>query len=663
MPIPLPVRRVVLFKHGVGHFEREAVVDGTDSLSLTFKQSEISDVLKSLTVLDLDGGVVTSVSYDSTKPLEQLLAEVALDIPDQGSLVGLLPQVKGARVRLHTGVSDPIEGVILGIDASERALGDGVVKVTLVSVLTDHGEVRSHDLHTLASLQILDAVVRTDLDFYLRTILSAKKKDSRSFTFFAQGDGKRTLRLSYVVESPVWKATYRILLGEAETKPTIQGWAVVDNTGDEDWQDVELALVSGLPVSFRHDLYTPRYIRRPEVKVQETTGVLPPETEYGMALEDEDMDVLAGDALMLAAAPMQAGATFAKRRMEKSEQQMRKSAPSSMPAQTRERAIGDLFEYRIEHAVTIRRNQSALVPIVLREFDGKTVLLYDRGNRAENPLRCVEFTNDTGLTLEGGPVTVLDGGSYVGEAMLDTMKPTEHRFVAYAVELSVAALVEMNGLPQRVHRVVVRDGILWTHSYDAQVTTYRFANKGTTEYVLYVDHPRPGDSAELFDTEKPVEITASRWRFKLALPPSKTTTFTVRQKTPTQMSFRLVDVTEPQIAYWLDQRHLDAATVAVLRQVLDLQRQANGCQAEIGRLEQERAAIHAEQNRIRENLKALGDRSAEKELRDSFVATLKSQEAELRDIKSAAEKQTKERDAIRERIQAVLRELKYDGKV
>ena len=661
MPTPLPVRRVVLFKHGVGHFEREAVVDGTDSLSLTFKQSEISDVLKSLTVLDTDGGIVTSVSYDSTKPLEQLLSEVALDIPDQGSLVSLLPQVKGARVRLHTGVSDPIEGVILGIDASERALGDGVVKVTLVSVLTDHGEIRTHDLHTLASLQIMDTVVRGDLDFYLRTILSAKKKDSRSFTFFAQGDGKRTLRLSYAVEAPVWKATYRILLGEGdkESKPTIQGWAVVDNTGDEDWQDVELALVSGLPVSFRHDLYTPRYIRRPEVQVQETTGVLPPETEYGMALADADEDhVFAG--AMLAAAPASA-ATFAKRR-EKGEQ-MRKSAVSSMPAQTRERAIGDLFEYRIEHPVTIRRNQSALVPIVLRDFDGKTVLLYDRGNRAENPLRCVEFLNDTGLTLEGGPVTVLEAGSYVGEAMLDTMKPTEHRFVAYAVELSVGAIVETASLPQRVHRVIVRDGVLWTHVYDAQVTTYRFANKAAADYVLYVDHPRPGEGTELFDTETPVEITANRWRFKLPLPPSKSTTFVVKQKTSTQMSFQLAGITEPQLAYWGDQRHLDAATAHVLRQVLDLQRRANACQTEIARLEQERVAIHAEQNRIRENMKALGDRSAEKELRDSFVATFKTQEVELREIKIAAEGQTKERDAIRERIHTALRDLKYDGTV
>src|SRR5438874_5155065 len=109
----LPLTRIVLYKHGVGHFEREGSIEDDATLSLTFKQAEVSDVLKSLTVLDLDGGHIASVSYDSTKPLEQLLAEVALSIPDQGSVVGLLPQIKGARVALHTGVSDPVEGTLL----------------------------------------------------------------------------------------------------------------------------------------------------------------------------------------------------------------------------------------------------------------------------------------------------------------------------------------------------------------------------------------------------------------------------------------------------------------------------------------------------------------------------------------------------------------------
>src|SRR5262249_59909374 len=115
-----------------------------------------------------------------------------------------------------------------------------------------------------------------DLEFCLRTQLSSKKKGARTFTILARGDGRRTVRLAYTVEAPVWKATYRLILGEEDRPPTIQGWAVVDNTGDEDWHDVALSLVAGLPVSFVHDLYTPRYIRRPTVSLPETIVHVPP---------------------------------------------------------------------------------------------------------------------------------------------------------------------------------------------------------------------------------------------------------------------------------------------------------------------------------------------------------------------------------------------------
>src|SRR5262245_11443932 len=247
MPV-LPVTRVVLYKHGVGYFEREGPVEGDAALSLTFRQAEVSDVLKSLTVLDLDGGHVASVSYDSTKPLEQLLADVALSIPDQGSLVGLLPQIKGARVRVQSGKGtsmgglglggapsggDGGEGVLLGVDTAERQTADGVTKAVLLSLLTDGGEVRSFDLLGLGKLEILDAGLRRDLDYYLRTQLSAKKKESRTFTFFAQGQGRRAIRISYTLEAPVWKATYRILLGEEGKQQMNQCWAGRERKQDE----------------------------------------------------------------------------------------------------------------------------------------------------------------------------------------------------------------------------------------------------------------------------------------------------------------------------------------------------------------------------------------------------------------------------------------------
>lgn len=660
-----PIRRVVLFKHGVGHFERECTVTGDATLALTFRQTEVSDVLKSLTVLDEGGGHVSSVSYDSTKPLEQLLAEVSIDIPDSGSLVGLLPQIKGARVRLHTGVADPVEGNILGIDSSERALGDGVVKVTLISVLTESGEVHSFDLYQLASLQILDATLRRDLDFYLKTQLSSKKKDAKTFTFFAQGEGVRTIRLSYTLEAPVWKATYRILLGEEGKGPLIQGWAVVDNTQDEDWEDVQLSLVSGLPVSFRHDLYTPRYIRRPQVDVQETTGVLPPEMEYGMEYEkmSDDVDLMldmqAGG--VMAAAPM-AKFKSAARGMSADKMEQRKAVHSSMRAQVRERKIGDLFEYEIEHPVTIRRNQSALVPIVLRGFEGKPVLLYNSANRAGNPMRCVDFKNTTGLTLEGGPLTVTEAGSYVGEAMLDTMKPDEKRLVPYAVELSVHVLENAKSHTQQVHKIVIRKGTFIASSYQVEKRTYHFDNKAGDAYELVLEHPRP-NGWTLDEALTPAEVTENYWRFRITLASNQVTAFVVAQKCVQQTRVGLADLRDEQLRFWLDQKYLDKKTEKSLRDLMKIQNEAAAIGAAIQQLEKEKSAIHQEQSRIRENLQALGDRASEKDLRERFVRTLNAQEDRLEQIDRESKAKTTERDECRARVDAALAEMEFEKEI
>ncbi len=662
--VTLPITRVVLYKHGVGYFERQGTVDGEVALSLTFKEADVSDVLKSLTVLDLNGGHVSSVSYDSTKPLEQLLSEVALSIPDQGSLVSLLPQLRGARVALHSGVADPIEGSILGIDTTERQTGDGIVHVVLLSVLTERGEVRSVDLHHLAGVQILDAALKRDLDFYLRTMLSAKKKDARTFTFFAQGQGQRTIRLSYTLGAPVWKATYRILLAEEGKPPLIQGWAVVDNMQDEDWENVQLALIAGLPVSFVHDLYTPRYIRRPEVKVQETTGVLPPEVEAGMAMmlaapalagvEVEEMELIPRGARSVAKtrAVLGAGETAYKR-----------SAVSSMPTQVRQRKIGDLFEYEIEHPVTIRRNQSALVPIVLRPFEGRPVLLYNKQTRAENPMRCVEFKNTTGLTLEGGPVTVIEGGSYVGEAMLDTLKPDEQRLIPYAVELSVRVLDNVESHQDRIQRVVIRQGKMTAHYVQTMQTTYHFDNKADSEQTVYLDHPRWNSEWQLYQTPQPQEITESYWRFRFKLPARQVSPFVVRQRQTQSHIYVLAEAPDQAFQAWVEQRFVDARTAQVLRQATELRQEAARLQEQENRLGQERDSIHQEQTRIRENLQALGDRAGEKELRQRFVRTLHAQEDRLEQIERELKEKVTVRDRCRAQVNDLLTQLEYDAPV
>lgn len=666
----LPIRRVVLYKHGVGYFEREASVTGDETLSLAFKQREVSDVLKSLTVLDLGGGTVSAVSYDSTTPAEQLLSEIALTIPDSGSLASLLPQLKGARVAVRAAGTAPVQGAVLGIDTAETRTPSGVQSVPRLSVLTDAGEVRSFDLYD-ADITLLDDGLRRDLEFYLRTQLGSKKKDARTFTLFAQGAGARTLRLSYVLEAPVWKATYRVLLNEADAgeQPLIQGWAVVDNTSDEDWADVALTLVAGLPVSFVHDLYTPRYIRRPVVAVKETTGVLPPMAEAGV---DEDYDALemAAPAAAYMSGELMAPAAKSRKMMGRPGGGGGRggyagpaSAVSSVHTQTRERQVGDLFEYEIEKPVTVRRNQSALVPIVLKPFAGRSVLLYQKAARAENPVRCVEFENTTGLTLEGGPVTVLDAGSYVGEAMLDTMKPTEHRLVGYAVELGVRVIDNIDSHNGRVTRVTIKAGTLRTHYAQVQKTTYTFASKANREQVLYLDHPRDGSKWKLADTPKPHETTENYWRFRFPLPPNATTRYVVQQEQTLWQSFGLAELTEPQLGGWLAAGYLDKKTEKALGEVLAARQTAARIDGQIHELEQERAKIAADQKRLRDNLGSLGDRASEKELRERFVRTLTQQEDRLEALAAEEASLRRDRDAARDRLSTVLGKLDYDAAV
>ncbi len=646
----LPLTRIVLYKHGVGYFEREGSLEGDTLLQLTFKQAEVSDVLKSLTVLDLDGGRVASVSYDSTRPLEQLLGDIALSIPDEQSLVGLLPQLKGARVAVESGTMRN-EGLLLGIDRSERRSADGVVTIVLLSLLSDEGEIRSFDLHQLGKVELLDPGLRRDLDYYLRTHLSAKKKDARTFTFFAQGEGKRRVRLSYTLEAPVWKATYRLILGGKDHPPLIQGWAVVDNTQDEDWDEVHLSLIAGLPVSFMHDLYTPRYLRRPEIKVAETTGVLPPMLEEGIPAES------------VGAAPSLPAMCV----MEPpSEARLLRAAPSaktwgsSAPAQVRERKIGDLFEYTIEHPVTIRRNQSALVPIVLRSFEGRTVLYYNKANRAENPMRSVELKNTTGLTLEGGPVTVLEEGSYVGEAMLDTLRPDEERLVPYAVELAVQVLDNLNSHQEHVNRILLRNGILEIHFADVRTTTYTLNNKSKETSTVYLEHPRAA-AYQLFDTPDPREITESFWRFRFALPAASVTQFVVKERSPILRRYGLSSELNPaNLEMWIERRYVDARSQEQLRQALAVREKIATLERENRQLRDENRSIHEEQGRIRGNLGSLGDRSAEKELRDRYVRTLNNQEDRLAAIQRNTEENTAALTSLQQELTTLLEHLNYE---
>ncbi|MCA9663904.1 MAG: hypothetical protein KC486_36600, partial [Myxococcales bacterium] len=275
----LPVTSVVLFKHGVGYFERHGKITGEATVELSFRASEMNDVLKSLTVLDDGGGAVSSISYESTQPLSKQLEDFAIQIPEDRAMSGLLAQLTGSRAIVYRS-DGSTEGVIAGVEPFTRREGDQAIDSHRLCLWVAGASLESYDLADVRRIELSDPALRKDLQHLLDILISAKKKDLKRLTIFARGDGERALTVSYVIETPVWKTSYRALLYGAST--AIQGWALVDNTQDEDWDNVSLTLVAGLPISFVHDLYSPRYKKRPVVVVEEEAAYAPPVLESGV---------------------------------------------------------------------------------------------------------------------------------------------------------------------------------------------------------------------------------------------------------------------------------------------------------------------------------------------------------------------------------------------
>ena len=662
----LPIRKIVLYKHGVGYFERRGKVEDDATVDLQFKASEMNDVLKSLTVLDLGGGIVASISYESTKPVERQLEDISIRLPEKNSLTGLLSQVKGAQVRVEVG-SSAVSGVVTGIETVTRKIERETIWTHYLTLLVEGETLQSFDLLEVKRITFLDGSLRKDLQHLLEILISAKKKDVKRLTIFARGSGQRELLASYIVETPVWKTSYRVLL--EPDRSLIQGWALVDNTQDEDWEDVSLTLVAGLPISFVHDLYSPRYKRRPVVQVQEEEAYAPPVLEEAMESID---DLCVQEATPSEAMPQPHRPAPARALAAVSSLSFGTPAPSSISrgaarrrsveVQTRTAEVGDLFQYEIQNEVTVRRNQSALVPILQGPFEGKQVAVYNQQVREKNPLSAVLFKNTTKMTLEGGPLTVLQQETYLGEAMLETMKPDEERLIPFSVELGCVITTDGESDLEAVHMARITHGTLYLHRFRLEKTVYLVKNKLERELDLFLEH-RFRDGWTLVQPDKPVEKTESYYRFRLPAPPKKTTRFVVTEKGDMVESWQIQTVDRKQIALWLEKRYIDGGTLEALERLAEQSDKAAMLEHWIQQRTGEIEEIYSNQERLRENLQALGTSRDERGLRERYIEALSAEEDRLGTLREQLQQWREEKAAIEEEVASMVRNLEVEVKL
>ena len=640
----LPVRKIVLFKHGIGHFEREGIIENDGTIELQFKAAEMNDVLKSLTTLDLDGGNISSVSYESMKPISRQLEEVSIQLPDSGVLTSLIGQIQGTPVSFLIG-GNKKEGKIIGFETFQKQTGEKTSFEYRLVLLSDGKHLQSYNLLELESLEILDEKVRDDLAYLLNMFLTSKRADLKTMHIFAKGTGNRRVRVSYVVETPVWKTSYRVLLQEGQP-PWLQGWALIDNTQDEDWTDVSVSLVAGLPISFVHDLYNMRYQRRPVVGVAQETLYGPPVLEESVVLESQDAD--AGVLPMPAAAAAPGRARV-----------LRAAVQQKVEVAHEKRDAGEMYEYVIKNPVTVKRGQSALVPVLAEAIEGGRVVIFNESIREKNPMAALEIKNTIGVTLEGGPVTVFEEGGYAGEAMLQTLIPGGHQILPFAVELGCIVTRDHRSKTEPVNRVRIANGIVYLYHAILHTTAYVIRNKSTHRIDLILEHPfRHG--WELVDTPEPRERTDNYYRFRMDVDAQLQREFAVIEKGLEQRSISVASITADQIRELVSTNYLDARAQHSLKEITELQNRIADLDRNLKLLVQSVQNIYKNQERLRQNLQALGDRQEETELRQKYVRQLSEEEDHVQEINKKIDALSQEKVSVEQIRADKIQKLSYN---
>jgi hypothetical protein len=690
-PNELPITRVALYKNGVGFFEHSGRVTGDQSVTIDFTSAQLNDVLQSLTAIDLGGGRISGAGYNSTTPFEQQLKTLPLALSDDPSDYDFYNAIRGARVQA-SGPGISVTGRLLSIDLRpsppKGSDADSPDKPNrrFLTVISDSGQVHTFELTSAVTVTLLDSTLHTDVTRYLELLASTRNQGLRHLTLLDRGTGSRDLRVSYISEVPVWKSTYRILFKDAKAaSATLQGWSVVDNTTGSDWTNVHLDLIAGAPQSFIQPISTPYYTRRPEIPLP-TEAQLEPQTHESGDSEplltlsaptkipqDERFvakkmipnkaarvtgmaggsagGVMGGIGLGLGgnmgggmpAAPPPPPLDYAE------------AASASLTPQTTTAAFDDYFEYTLTDPITIRKNESALVPILQTKLPIERVTLWS----AQQPvaLRALWITNSSTLTLDRGSFSIVENGSFGGEGLLDPIHPGERRLLSYAADQAVTVdSGRSTAGKHHLRNITVAKGILTEHYRDVNLRDYAVRNASAEPRTILIEHPitqgfqlqNPGGSGPEDTSLKPEETTPSLYRFRLTVPAHETAHLKIAETRFYPRTIQVGGINDNQVRVLLQELGTDnpsnSALMQQLQPVLDAQRRIADLMQKKSGIDGQLNRLRAEEERQRANIVALKDtdKTAQKRfidelgrIEDQILDQQKQLESLEKDIQSA----------------------------
>jgi hypothetical protein len=695
----LPVRKVVLYKNGVGYFEHAGKVSGNQRVTIDFTSSQLNDVLQSLTVLDQGGGRIGGVNYNSTTPLAEQLKTLSLGMSDDPSSTELFQALRGQRVEVAGGPGGTLTGRLMSIESrTEKAgTGDNTVDKYYLTLVAGSGAVKVIELTPALSVRPLDGNLQGQLDRYLELLSSTHSTGLRHLTLDALGQGQRELQVSYISEVPVWKSTYRIVFPrEATGKATMQGWAVVDNTVGADWDNVQLSLVAGAPQSFIQPLSQPLYSRRPEIPIAmlvETT----PQTHEAAEMKAFDRVGLAAKVSAPAAVPAdsEVSATLNNQLVDsavlngRNASELVKVMPGAtfnnggpsgngyMAGSVGGRGVGggvyrasdaiqegdvstnafdDFFEYALAAPVTIHKNESAMVPILQQDLPAEHVTLWSE--KDPTPLRAVWLENNSKLTLDSGSFSIFESGEFAGEGLLDPIHPGEKRLLSYALDQAVRVKVTARDGKRTIHHLSFHKGVIVETHMNVDSATYSATNSADVDRVVLIEHARRANGWTLDEGLKAEETTPDLYRFKVPVAAHSTAKLEVRQRGPEYVTVDLRN--NPRQEDFLLQLLKDVPdALDKLKPVIDAQGALTDLDQRIDVSKKAEETAAADEARDRENLTALKGNDAAKR----FVEELNRAEDQLQATRKQTADLEQQKQAAMEKLNDLIAGISFDWSV
>ncbi|MDR2965276.1 MAG: DUF4139 domain-containing protein [Treponema sp.] len=541
---PLELKKVVILTSGLAYYEHSGSISGNVNIPLLFKYNSVNDALKTLVVND--------------------------------------PSSANPVVRYQ--------------------LENSFIETSQIAINTSSG-IRIFDINSIRSIRFTDPEIEREVKRALESI-DETGAESRRLILNLPGTNQRNVSISYVIPSPVWKVSYRLDLGQQ--RPLFQGWAIVDNDSDTDWNNITLSLAAGRPVSFIQNLYPPYYVARPVLPLSIAGAAVAQAHDRGYAVQNFRGSSGQDEAVLYSVMEeMETAPADALRRNSLLTSASTNVAGGAVETATGQDAGGQ-FEFTIKTPVTLNRRMSAMFPLVESRIEARKTLIYN--GRGRYPRLGAEITNNSGMKLPAGPITVYDGGIYAGDALIEFWNENEKRLISFGEDLTVSASMNSTNTTA-VSTVTVSGGVMTINRTISFSTAYTFINSDSSAKNLVVEKDKIANAT--LSSPNSSEETTTAYRFTVNLPGSRETVFTVVEQRPMSERITLLSQRPESILSYSTNQEIPQRVRTALQRAVELRQAVDTANNNIRNIESDRNRQIAEQDRIRRNLEAVGNQSAQ----------------------------------------------------